>query len=412
MTGKLTRREFMQKAAVGTAGLAVAGSGLFSASRAYGANDRLSIGIVGPGQRGRTLMKDVYNQREACNAEITAVCDIWSRNLDRAVETCKGQYGREPRKFSRLEDMLALENLDGVIVATADFQHAKMLEQVVKAGKDCYCEKPMANDLREARAALKAVQDTGQIVQIGAQRRSEGIYKAAAEALQGGILGTISKFDTQWNYYGARWRRNDVDQVREEDTDWRRFLMGKRYRPWDPHQYMEWRLFRDFSTGIPCQWMSHMIDLVHWLMDEQFPTSAVAHGGTYVWKDGRENGDTFHALLEYPKGFLVSYATRFGNSAGDSTYIYGTNGMLDCQTWTLTGNGGGETKLAEEIKLERLPNENHMKNWLDCMRSKTQPNADIFTGYQHSVATIMAAQALSTGKKTFYNPATQQIRTI
>ncbi len=186
--------------------------------------------------------------------------------------------------------------------------------------------------------------------------------------------------------------------------------MGKKYRPFDPHQYMEWRLFRDFSSGIPDQWMSHMIDIVHWLTGEQFPKSVVAHGGTYVWKDGRQNGDTFHALLEYPKGFLVSYSTKFGNSAGGHTLLYGTRGTLDLNAWKATGDGAPKDgRIEGEIAIEPLPGEHHMKNWFDCMRSRKAPNADVFSGYSHSVATIMATRALHTGKRCSYDPVEQEL---
>ena len=409
MTERITRREFMSKTAIGAAGLAFVGTGMLSSSRAYGANDRLSIGMVGPGQRGRSLMGDFHKAADAANAEITAVCDIWTVNQDRGAKMVKDWWGKEPRRFRNLEDMLALDDLDGVIVATADFQHARMLAQAVKAGKDVYCEKPMANDLEDAENALKAVTDSGRVVQIGTQRRSDGTHAAAAELMKSGVLGTICKVDVSWNYYGARWRRGDLNEVKEQDVDWKRFLMGKRYRPFDPHQYMEWRLFRDFSSGIPDQWMSHMIDVVHWLTGEQFPSSVVAHGGTYVWKDGRENGDTFQALLEYPKGFLASYSTTFGNDAGNSTKIYGTKGMLDCDTWKCTGSGGGDQKITEEIAIKALPSVSHMGNWLDCMRSRKQPNASILGAYSSSVAVIMATRALHSGTKVMYDPSTQEM---
>jgi len=409
MSEKITRREFMQKTAVGAAGLAVASTGILSSSRAFGANERLSIGMVGPGQRGRSLMGDFHKAAEAANAEITAVCDIWSMNLDRGSKMVQDWWGKEPRKFRNFEDMLALKDLDGVIIATADFQHAKMLAQAVKAGKDVYCEKPMANDLKDARNTLSAVLDSGRVVQLGTQRRSDGMHAAAAEVVKSGVLGTICKFDVTWNYYGARWKRNDLDEAKEQDVDWKRFLMGKKYRPFTPSQYMEWRIYRDFSSGIPDQWMSHMIDVVHWLTSEQFPSSVVAHGGTYVWKDGRENGDTFQALLEYPKGFLVSFSTTFGNNSGNSTKIYGTNGVMDCDAWKCTGEGGGDQKIKEEIAIKALPSVSHMQNWLECVRSRKQPNADIFAGYSHAVAIIMANRALHSGKKVTYNPGTQEM---
>jgi predicted dehydrogenase len=271
----------------------------------------------------------------------------------------------------------------------------------------------MANDLEDARDVLRAVDGSGRIVQIGTQRRSEGKYQAAADFIQAGKLGTVSKVDVEWNYFGARWRRDDVNEVKREDTNWRRFLMGKPYRPWDPHQYMEWRLFRDFSSGIPDQWMSHMIDVVNWITGEKYPKSAVALGGTYVWKDGRDNGDTFHALLEYPKGFLVSYSTKFGNSAGDHTVVYGTNGTLDVESMEVTGGGGGGGgKIKDKVTLDKLPSMNHMQNWLDCVRTRKQPNAHVHAGYSHSIATIMATQSLHSGKKAVYDPEEMEISLI
>ena len=411
MTDRMTRREFVRKTAIGTAGLAIAGSGLLAPSRALGANDTINIGIIGPGQRCQSLMGELHKFSEKHNVRINSVCDIWSVNLDKAAQKIKEWYGVEPTKYRHYEDLLAGNDVDAVVIATADFQHAHMLADAVNAGKDVYCEKPMANDLRDAKNALNAVLESGRIVQIGTQRRSEGTWPAAAELIASGVLGTISYIDCQWSYFGPRWRRGDVDQAQEADVEWRRFLINRKYRKFDPHQFMEWRLFRDFSAGIPDQWMSHMIDVVHWMTGEHFPKSCVANGGTYVWKDGRENGDTFQALLEYPKGFLVSYATKFGNTAGDRTIIYGTNGTLDCDTWKISPNGGGgDGKLKEEIVIQPKPSVNHMENWLTCLRSRMQPNADIYSGYSHSVATIMANRSLLSGRKVIYDPSRQEIR--
>ena len=134
----------------------------------------------------------------------------------------------------------------------------------------------------------------------------------------------MSKIEIVWNYHGPRWRgRPEVKQIREQDTDWSKWLMTKPARPFDPQMYFEFRLYKEFSSGIPDQWMSHAIDLVHWFMDDNFPVSVVSHGGVFAWHDGRENADTFQTLLEYPKGFLVSYSTSFGNDAPSFTRYMG-----------------------------------------------------------------------------------------
>ena len=186
-----------------------------------------------------------------------------------------------------MEDLLALKDVDAVIISTADFQHAPMLKMAVEAGKDAYCEKPMANVLEEAKAARDAVRSRKQIVQIGTQHRSEPYQIAAKESIQHGELGDVSKVEIVWNYHGPRWRgRAEVNQIREEDTDWKKWLLNKPYRPFDPRAYFEFRLYKDFSSGIPDQWMSHGIDLVHYFLDDPFPKSVVAMGGVYAGTTG------------------------------------------------------------------------------------------------------------------------------
>jgi len=415
MSNEITRRRFVSESALVAGTFAALPAS--AARRVVGANDRISIGHVGPGARGHALLRDLHEFSGALNAEVTAVCDLWTGNRDRGAATVAKQYGREPRKFKYLEEMLALKDLDGVVVSTGDFQHAKLLVEVVKAGKDCYCEKPMANVLAEAKEALRVVKGSQQVVQIGTQGRSSGMNIAASETVRSGVLGTISKIEIMSNYHGPRWRgRSEVSQLREEDTDWKRWLLGKPSRPFDPRAYFEFRLYRDFSSGIPDQWMSHAIDAVHMIMDDYFPRSVVANGGVFVWKDGRENSDTFQALLTYPKGFLVSYSTSFGNDFPGGSRYYGTNGTLDLMRGDdrkarITGAGGkGAAKIAAEKSVEPSPNgTHHMKNWLECIRSRKEPNASVRAGYAHSVAVIMAAQAERTSKKLYWDPKKEEI---
>jgi predicted dehydrogenase len=192
-------------------------------------------------------------------------------------------------------------------------------------------------------------------------------------------------------------------------------------------------LYKDFSSGIPDQWMSHAIDLVHWFMNDSFPRSAVAHGGVFAWQDGRENADTFHTLLEYPKGFLVSYSTSFGNDAPGFTRYMGKKATL----FNIGGEGSPRYQLIEEkgthedddnidakrkSKYVLLPGETelppmgiddrsleHMANWFECMRSRQQPHATVDDGFAHSVACIMSTQAYWSGKKQYWDAKNEVI---
>ncbi len=339
MDMKIDRRSFL---VTGTTAFA---STALSYSRIPGANDRISLGHIGIGSRGRGLASIAAKLKDQKNAEMTAVCDLWKVNREKAAATAEKAYGRSPRAFQYMEQLLALKDLDAVVISTGDFQHAPILKLAVEAGKDAYCEKPMANVLTEAKAVRDAVSKSDRIVQIGTQHRSEPYQIAVRDLIRTGVLGDVSKVEIVWNYHGPRWRgRPEVKQIREQDTDWRKWLLDKPYRPFDPRQYFEFRLYKDFSSGIADQWMSHGIDLAHFFLDDHFPRSAMAQGGVFAWPDGRENPDTFQALLEYPKGFLVSYSTSFGNDCESFSRYMGKKGTLV----NIGGEGSPRWKLVEE----------------------------------------------------------------
>src|SRR5262245_20988453 len=272
--GDLSRRSVLLAAPT------LLGATAISYARVPGANDRIGLGHIGIGNRGRELASVVAGLKSNHNVEMVAVCDLWKVNRERAAKAAANDYGRPPLSFQYMEDLLNRKEVDAVLISTADFQHAPLLKLAAEAGKDVYCEKPMANDLSEAKAARDAVLPRKRIVQIGTQHRSEPYQAAVRELVASGALGRISKVEIVWNYHGPRWRgRPEVKQIREEDTDWRKWLLAKPYRPFDPQAYFEFGLYREFSTGIPDQWMSHAIDMVHNVVGDPFPRSAVAHGG-------------------------------------------------------------------------------------------------------------------------------------
>jgi predicted dehydrogenase len=430
----MDRRRFLQNSAVVAAGAAALGSTALSYGRIIGSNDRISLAHIGIGARGRELDGMVAKLKDNQNVEMTAICDLWSYNREQAVETNKKYYGKVPRAYQHAEDLIALNDIDAIIISTPEHSHSLLLKKVADAGKDGYCEKPMGNVLEEVKAARDAVRAKNVIVQIGTQHRSEPYQIAVYDLIRSGALGDVSKYEIAWNYHGPRWRgRSEVKQIHEHDTDWNAWLMNKPHRPFDPQLYFEYRLYRDFSSGIPDQWMSHGIDLVHFFMEEKYPESVVAHGGIFAWHDGRENADTFQALLTYPKGFLVSYSTSFGNDSvgysrimGKKATLYNTGGE-GSPRWQLVeevGNHEQDESIDEKRKSRyiSLPGDkglaptgiadedlSHMTNWLSCLRSRKQPNATVENGFSHSVACMMAAQAYWSGKKIYFDPTTEQI---
>lgn len=427
-----TRRNFLRHASAAAGLGATIHTSAASYDRISGANERISVGHIGVGNRGSELETMLGRLKDEQHVEVTAVCDLWTVNLDRAAHTCEKTYGRAPRSFQDMERLLELKDVDAVIVSTADFQHARHLKAVLESGKDAYCEKPMANDLADAKAVRDVFLKSNRVVQIGTQHRSELYQIETKKAIDSGALGDVSKVEIVWNYHGPRWRgRPEVKQIREQDTNWKKWLLHKPYRPFDPQAYFEFRLYRDFSAGIADQWMSHGIDLMHYFLGDKFPRSVVAHGGVYAWHDGRENPDTFQALLEYPKGFLVSYSTSFGNDADSFSRIMGKKATLVNQggegspRWLLVdevGNHEDNPFIKRPQRYITLPGSDqpgppaigdedlsHMRNWLGCLRSRQQPHATVLDGFAHSVAIIMAARACREGRKLYWDPGTETI---
>jgi predicted dehydrogenase len=430
----MNRRKFLSSSAAVIAGAAVLPRTASSYENIVGANGRISLAHVGNGSRGGDLDLIASKLKSSHNVEMTAVCDLWKVNREKAVATNTGYYGRAPRAAQNIDELLAMKDVDAVLISTPEHSHSPILKMTAEAGKDAYVEKPMGNVLDEAKAARDAVLKAKTVVQVGTQHRSEPYPRMAREVVQSGELGEISKIEIVWNYHGPRWRgRPEVKEIRQSDTDWNRWLLTKPARPFDPQMYFEFRLYKEVSSGIPDQWMSHGIDLVHFFMDDSFPKSVMAHGGVFAWHDGRENADTFQALLEYPKGFLVSYSTSFGNDAPSFSRYMGKKATL----MNIGGEGSPRYQVVEEkgnhednanIDKQRqaksilLPGEKelppmgiddltleHMANWLECMRSRKDPHATVHNGFAHSVACMMAAQSYWAGKKMYWDAAGERI---
>jgi predicted dehydrogenase len=448
---KTSRRTFTKIATTGAAGIALS-SGASSYARILGANDRVRVAVVGFSDRARgALLPAFLNLAGQANFEIAAVCDIWNRRRDEGVDfiTREADKRKVPSsseqiaKVRNTDELYAMKGIDAVIISTADFQHAVHCIEAVQAGKDVYVEKPFANVMSDARKALKVVTASKQIVQVGTQRRSTASYLRADEFIKSGKFGDIVMAEMTWNVnQPGRWRRPAlVSQVKEADTDWKRFLINRPFEPFDARKYLEYRLFWPYSSGIPCQWMVHQIDTVHWFTGYNHPTSVVANGGVYLWRDGRKNFDTMTAVFDYGdaakggKGFQVTYSSRMTNSAGGTKEIYYSNGgSLNLDTNAIGPEGGLREREAKEMNmqpnlLEKMSLEDektakvetsantgvddstlaHMRNWMECVRSRKTPNADIHAGYNHSVALCMTIAALQTGRRVTFDDKKQEV---
>jgi predicted dehydrogenase len=434
-----SRRTFLKFAGTG---LALSTSAA-SYARIVGANDRVRVGILGFSERFRDALLPAFQQHAAAtDFEIVALSDIWSLRRADGIAHLKKITGKDVVGTRNNAELLDRKDVDAVIVATSDFQHAQHGVAAVGAGRDAYIEKPLANTMSDAQDIRRAVHETGKIVQIGTQRRSAANYQRAKEFIASGQFGDIVSVEMTWNVnQPGRWRRPAlVEKLRQEDTDWKLWLGNRPFEPFDPRKYLEFRLFWPYSSGIPDQWMVHQIDTVHWFADLPHPRSVVANGGVYVWKDGRKNWDTMTAVFDYgppndpAKGFQVVYSSRQTNSAGDVKELYRSNGgTLDLDKNMITDEGGLEKSYAEamgmkanQLKSQPLAAKSagvqsganagvdeatsaNLLNWMECVRSRKTPNAHIDAGYSHSIALCMTIAAIQSGQRVTFDDAKQQV---
>ena len=441
---KIDRREFC-KGAAGLAGIIAAGYG--PSLYAAGANSKVRVACVGYSDRFRgSLLPCFMHHSKELGFEMVAVADLWKKRLlENAKPEMEKALGHGVEAFGSDVELYEAKDrlgLDAVIISTADFQHAQHAVHAVEAGCDAYCEKPVAEDMYSANMLLDAVNakralgamKPGSVLQIGSQRRSGKKYMAAKDYIDSGKFGDISYVQLTWNVnQPRRWRRDEqlVASLKKEDVDWNMWLLDRdpKEYPFDPRKYLEFRLFWPFSSGIPGQWMCHQIDTVAWFFGQPYPKSAVSSGGLYQWVDGRQNHDTFTTLLEYGesgvkgKGFQVMFQSHQTNSAGGIVEKYfGPNGCIDLGSGCVTNEGVEKV----EPMSERLPapeevvatsantggdptTSAHMRNWMECVRSRKDPHAPVEAGYSHAIALVMSNAALRTGMRATFDDKTRQV---
>lgn len=441
---KNSRRAFVKQAALAGTGVLVSKIAWTASSykRIIGANDRVRVGVVGFSDRHRSAhMPCFMNHYKEFNFDVVAVSDIWSRRREEGAAKWKEKMQHDVVACRNNEEMYNKKMVDAVFVSTADFQHATHAAEAVNAGCDAYVEKPFAETMEDNRMALKAIKASGKIVQIGSQRRSGANYQSANDFIRSGRFGPITMVQLTWNVnQPGRWRRTELTGLlKKEDTDWDRYQLNRPKVAFDPRKYLEFRLFWPYSSGLSGQWMSHQIDTVHWFSGLQHPRSVVANGGIYMWKDGRKNWDTITAAFDYgpendpASGFQVTFASRMHNGDDDPSEIYFSNGgELNLVTNMVSPAGGLTKKHADAMHLQPnlLPEmslsaaekvvssadtggdsltSSHVRNWMECVRSRKQPHAPVEAGYSHSIATIMTNAAVHTGAKVTFDEASQEV---
>jgi predicted dehydrogenase len=414
MQSSPTRRTFLKKTAAAAGALS---AGAVSYGRILGANDRLSIAVIGCGDRGfNAHMKGVQQHADSQNIEITAVCDPWRIRRERAAAQTREWYGRAARRFVSYRDVVTRDDIDAVMIASCDHQHEAHLLATAQAKKDVYVEKPLGMDFSRTTEVYDAVRASGIVCQVGTQVRSWPTSAGCRRLFATGVFGRLSRVEQCRNGNRPYWY-NYLERASPEDVDWDEFLMDRPREPFSSDRFTGWYGYRGFSDGPVPALGSHFIDLMSYITDAAYPESCVCHGGTFTWNDDHAFTcpDQVQAVWTYPEGFLVSYSTNFGNGGGNVFRLYGTEGVLDLTNWTRPAyTTGADVRAApgEGTEVEAVETPDHFLDWLQCIRSRETCNAPIEAGYRHAVAVIMAVRAFDTGRRQTFDRQRREIRPV
>jgi len=388
-----TRRDFLKQAAFGTAAFLA-----YPNSRVLGANDRIRVGMIGVGSRGQDLLEEVL---AVPNTQMVAIADVYTRRHDEAKKMAPG--------ISTLNDhrrLLDRKDIDAVIVASPLHTHARHFLDTLAAGKDLYCEKTMTWSIPEANQCLAAANASGRVVQIGLQWESSGALADAKKWIKDGIVGKVTHVQSWMSrntpHGKGQWVRPIPADCTVQNVNWSAFLNGRPDRPFDPYRLINWRLFWEFSGGNVAENGVHQFAWIMSALDLPLPAAASMSGGIFSEKDGREVPDTIAVTLEFPMDIVVTWQSTFSNSHyGLGEHILGSDGTIE-HTWgesDMTKGESGERiryfpERANQVEGADLTGmtlgQDHMGNWIDCVRSRKTPNASAEIGYRSATAVHMA----------------------
>ncbi len=373
----------------------------------FGANDRIRVGLIGSGGRGRLLAGEFIK----AGAEVAAVCDVYETNLEAGLKIA----GPSAKRYDNHKRLLDDKSLDAVVIATPDHWHAQMVVDAVAAGKDAYVEKPMAHTIADGFRMVEATRRTKRVVQVGTQRRSYDVFQEAKRIFESGTLGDIRLVNGWWLNHQQGLSKNTL----KGKLDWDQWLGPAPKRPLDPVRFFGWYYFWDYSGGLMVGQAAHVIDAIHWFMNSTWPKAVTCAGGQ-VNLAGAEVPETTSMVIEYPENYLAVFtvgykAMRYNTFSDQMKQFHGSKARFDVsrESYALYPQSN-ELEIKPATKLAKPGSFNpatgtHIANFLDCIRSRKDPNATVEMGQSAAVVLCMAMEALRTGRRLQYDAARKSI---
>jgi predicted dehydrogenase len=378
-----------------------------SSGRVLGANERIRVGIIGSGGRGRYLTGEF----KEIGAEMAAVCDVYEANLEAGLKAASTGAKAYDHYHKLLED----KSLDAVIVATPDHWHAQMVIDAVDAGKDVYVEKPMAHKIPEGFDVIRAVRRTKRVVQVGTQRRSAELFLEGKAIMDSGQLGEIRLVTSQWlNHQNGLTARPLKGKL-----DWNQWLGKAPKRPLDPLVFSNWYYFWDFSGGLLVGQAAHIVDCIQWFMNSKEPM-AVTCNGTKPNLTGAEVPETATIAIEYAENYLATFtlgykAMRYNAFNDQLKQFHGSKARFDVgREWYTLYPESNAVEMKASVDKRQPGSFNraapaHIRNFLECIRSRKDPNAPVEAGQATNIVLCMAMDSLRQGRRLKWNSQERRV---
>ncbi len=405
---EFTRRDFLKNTAVMGSSAALLGG--LAPARVLGANDKIRVGVLGTGERAQYLMTLFKDHPDV---ELVAVCDVYAPRRAEALKIA----GERAQSFLEYRAVLDSKDVDAVIIGSPDHWHKQMLIDAVRAGKDAYCEKPIMHSIEEGEQMVRAVEETKRIVQTGTQQRNWPHWIMGKQIIDSGKLGKITFIHTYWyqDYLGSG---KPLPPVEQGELDWKKFLGDAPDQPFTLEKFYWWRWFWDFGGGILTDLFTHWIDVIQWYMDQPAPHTAASTGDVY--RMNWQCPDTVTAAFEYPGNFMVTFTGAINSNVDDGGIEFrGSEATLKIDRSHLAVypedarwvSGWNLPEPEIFVRSEHDGTVENVKNFLDCLRTRKQPNANIHVGLQAARTSWIGNLSLRKGSKITWDATTNRVAT-
>jgi predicted dehydrogenase len=401
----LSRRDFAKTTLAASAGTAL------GSSRILGANDRINLGLIGCGDRGMQIWPIFLKQPEV---NPVAVCDVYQPYLAKA----SGAAGNKVTTHEDFRRLLESKEIDAVIIATPDHWHALQTIAACQAGKDVYVEKPLSLTILEGRKMVEAARKNNRVVQTGSQQRSGSHYQKAVKLVQEGGIGAVHKITVGYTrnampgFSPEPWLGKELPK----ELNWDLWLGPAPAVPYDPfrcHYHFRW--FWDYSGGQMTNWGAHNLDIARWALNARAATAVSAFGGRYEIKDGGETPDVQEVLYSFP-GCVITWSGREVNRTRDEYLSFnGTKGTLSIMRngFTVAPETWRKKESPEIAPLEVKGDgpemqRSHIRNFLECVKSRQRPVADVEEGHLTATMCHMGNIATRLGRSLRWDAAREE----